>query len=111
VTTSELIRAVRRHGATLDVSEDGKLVIAGTGPRLPEQLRAAIAQHRADLLAALSQGKPQSVPELQSRVLAAVRAHHPAWRNLADEDLLCLIDFAVYWRGVEDGRKVPGLPG
>jgi hypothetical protein len=105
VTASEILRELQQRGVAISATPDGTLRLAGRGPRLSEELREAIRQHKEAIVAALGQGSPQPAPSRQAAILAAVRAHHPAWRALRDEDLLCLIDVAVYCKGLEDGRR------
>jgi isocitrate/isopropylmalate dehydrogenase len=105
MTTFEILHELQRRGVQISATADGKLHLSGTGPRLPEELREAIIQHKETIVAALGQDSSQPASSRQAAILAAVREHHPAWRSLRDEDLLCLLDFAVYWKGVGDGQK------
>jgi hypothetical protein len=52
MTARELIDEVRAHGAEL-VREGDRLIIRGTGARLPDGLRQELVQHKAELLIAV----------------------------------------------------------
>lgn len=87
----EIVEAVRRHGA--DLAVDGKrLVIRGTGARLPDDLRQALRTHKAEVMVALGAPIEQTV----AGILDELRPHlSPALRRLPDDRLLALVNWHI----------------
>ncbi|MCH9026220.1 MAG: hypothetical protein IIA05_03765 [Proteobacteria bacterium] len=88
----EIVRAVQEHGAQL-VEEDGRLVVKGTGERLPDDLRSELGQHKAAVLIALGCPFDRAV----ASILDDLRPHlAPALRALPDERLLALVNWHIF---------------
>ena len=89
----ELIQQVRAHGADLVVEKD-RLVVRGIGEPLPDELRAALSQHRAELLVALGVPFDRTV----AGILQDLRPHlPPALRRLPDDRLLALVNWSIFF--------------
>jgi hypothetical protein len=87
----QIIEQVRAHNAEV-VVENEQLIVRGKGERLPEDLRAAVKRHKAELLVAL--GAPREVGALE--VLAEIRPYLPkALRDLPDSSLLALVHWSM----------------
>jgi len=101
-----IVEAVRRHGAELAV-EDGRLIVRGEGPPLPEEVRRELREHKAELLVALGEPLDRTV----AGILADLRPFlSPALRRLPDDRLLALVNgniitaFEASIRKVRDDR-------
>jgi hypothetical protein len=89
VNALEIIERVREHDAEL-VVDDRRLVLRGRGQRLPEDLSAAIRQHRWEILTALGAPRDAVLDDL----LGAVRPHlAPSLQALPDDKLLALVNW------------------
>ena len=87
----EIVDAVREYGASLAI-QDGELVVRGTGQRLPEDLRAEVVEHKAELLIALGCPFDSTV----AGIVADIRPHlSPALQRLPDSKLLALINWHI----------------
>jgi hypothetical protein len=87
----EIIEQVRALNADL-VVEDGQLMVRGKGNRLPEDLRTALREHKAEVLVAL--GVPHDV--VLASILRELRPHLTAnLQRLPDSSLLVLVNFAI----------------
>jgi hypothetical protein len=87
----ELIERVREHDAEITL-QDNKLVVKGSGDRLPDELRAALREHRAEILVAL--GAP--IDRAVATVLGELRPNlPPTLRKLPDGDLLVLVNWTI----------------
>lgn len=85
----EIIEKVREHDAEL-VVEDDRLLVRGRASPLPDGLRQALQEHKAELLVAL--GAHKSV----ASVLKELRPHLPtSLRGLPDDKLLVLVNWSV----------------
>jgi hypothetical protein len=85
----EIIEKVREHDAEL-VVEDGRLLVRGRASPLPDDLRQALLDHKAELLVAL--GERRTV----ASVLKELRPHLPKpLRGLPDDKLLVLVNWAI----------------
>jgi hypothetical protein len=85
----DIIEKVREHDAELVVEED-RLLVRGTGSPLPDDLRQALQDRKAELMVAL--GTHQAV----ASVLKELRPHLPKpLRGLPDDKLLVLVNFAI----------------
>lgn len=100
----EIIEQVRALNADLKV-EDNRLVVRGRGERLPEDLREALKQHKAELLVALGAPQEKAVAE----ILGEIRPYLPkALQGLSDPSLLALVNWSMLhaW-----GRAVADFEG
>jgi hypothetical protein len=89
VNALEIIEQVRAHDAEL-VIDDRRLVVRGRGRRLPEDLSAAVRQHKWEILAAL--GAPYDT--VMADILSTIRPHlTPTLQTLPDEKLLALVNW------------------
>ena len=87
----EIIQQVRAHNAEVVVENDG-LVVRGKGEPLPEQLRTALREHRAELLLALGVPLDRTI----AAILKDIRPHLPAsLRALPDDRLLVLVNWSI----------------
>jgi hypothetical protein len=87
----EIIEQVRAHNAEVVVEND-QLIVRGRGERLPQELRAALKRHKAELLVAL--GAPREVGVLE--VLAEIRPYLPEpLRSVPDASLLALVNWSM----------------
>jgi hypothetical protein len=87
----ELIDTVRSYDAEL-VVEENKLIVRGKGERLPDDVRAALKRHKAEILIAL--GVPYDVA--LSEILREIRPHLvPALQLLPDRQLIVLVNFSL----------------
>lgn len=88
----EIVRAVQEHGAQL-IEEDGRLVVKGSGERLPDELRSELEQHKAAVLVALGCPLDRAV----ASILDDLRPHlTPALQALPDERLLALVNWHIF---------------
>ena len=86
-----ILEIVRAHGAEL-VVQDGRLLVCGSGDRLPHELRLLLREHKAELLVAL--GEPAS--NALEAVLEDLRPHlAPELRGLPNDGLLTLVSWSV----------------
>jgi hypothetical protein len=84
----EIIEKVREHDAELAVEGD-RLLVRGTGSPLPDDLRRALQEHKAEVMVALG------APAVAS-VLKELRPHLPkTLRGLADDKLLVLVNWSI----------------
>jgi len=91
INAIEIIDAVRRHGGSFVVN-DGKLLLRGNGPRLPEELLQAIREHTPSIMIAL--GVPMD--RVVASTLRELRPNLPAaLRALPDEKLHALVDWSI----------------
>ena len=98
----EIIERVRAHDADLVVQDD-RLVVRGNGPPLPEELQAALREHKAELLIALGVPFDRTV----ANILGEVRPHlPPALRSLPDGKLLALINWSIINAWSEGVRRL-----
>ncbi len=87
----DLIEQVRAHKADLVVEND-RLIVRGRGEPLPDDLQAALSEHKAELMIALGTPFDPTV----AAVLADVRPHLPAsLRRLPDGKLLVLVNWSI----------------
>jgi hypothetical protein len=88
VNAIEIIERVREHDAELVVEND-RLLVRGRASPLPDDLRQALQDHKAELLVALG------APAVAS-VLKELRPYLPKpLRGLPDDKLLVLINWAI----------------
>jgi len=91
VNALEIVRAVQEHGATLAL-EGGRLLVKGSGERLPSDLRVELARHKTEVLVAL--GCPMD--KALVNILEELRPNlSPALRALPDEKLLALVNWHI----------------
>ena len=91
MNASQILEEVHKHGADLSL-RDGKLVLRGSGPTLPEELQVEIREQKAELMVAL--GAP--IEETVSAILADIRPNlPPAIRGLPDGSLLVLVNWSI----------------
>ncbi len=87
----EIIEKVRAHDADLVVEND-RLLVRGRASPLPEDLRRALHDHKAELLVALGVPLDRTV----ASVLAELRPHLPkSLRGLPDDRLLVLVNWSI----------------
>jgi hypothetical protein len=87
----QLIERVREYNAEVTL-QDNKLIVSGRGERLPEELRAALREHRAELMIALG----ASIERTVANVLGELRPNlPPTLRQLPDGDLLALVNWTI----------------
>lgn len=105
----KIVDAVRKAGAALTV-EDGRLIVRGHGTRLPEPLRQAIQEHKAEVMVALGVPIDQTV----AAILQEIRPHlSPALRRLPDDRLLALVNWHIIhaWeRAIREAGKQDRAP-
>ena len=98
----EVIEKVRSYDADI-VVESNKLIVRGKGERLPDDVRAALKQHKAAILIAL--GAPYDVT--LAEVLKDIRPHLlPALQTLPDNKLMLLVNLAVINAFGKAGREL-----
>ena len=98
----EVIETVREHDADL-VVESNKLIVRGKGERLPDDVRAALKEHKAEILIAL--GAPYDVT--LAEILREIRPHLlPALQSLPDNKLLLLVNLAILHAIGKAGRDL-----
>jgi hypothetical protein len=98
----ELIETVRSFNVELVLEED-KLVLRGSGERLPEELRDQLVEHKAELLIALGAPMDRTI----AGILDEIRPHLPvALSRLPDSKLLALVNWSLIhaW-----GKAVAGV--
>ena len=87
----EIVERVRAHQADV-VVEHGQLVVRGRGERLPDELREALREHKAELLPALGESQDGVI----ASILADIRPHlPPALRAQPDSSLLVLVNWSI----------------
>ena len=87
----EIIERLREHRAQFSV-EGERLIVRGKGDPLPEDLRSAIREHKAEILAAF--GVPQDA--IMAEILTEIRPHLPrALRDIPDAKLLVLVNWSL----------------
>jgi hypothetical protein len=87
----EIIARVRAHDGELTVEND-RLIIRGRSGPLPEDLQAALSEHKAELLIALGVPFDRTI----AAILSDVRPHlPPSLRRLPDSKLLTLVNWAI----------------
>lgn len=87
----EIIEQLRAHDAEL-VVEDDRLLVRGRASPLPEDLRQALRDHKAELLVALGVPLDRTV----AAVLAELRPYLPkSLRGLPDDRLLVLVNWSI----------------
>jgi len=100
----EVIETVRSYDADI-VVESNKLIVRGKGERLPDDVRAALKQHKAEILIAL--GAPYDVT--LAEVLRDIRPHLlPALQTLPDDKLLLLVNLSMMQAFNKAVRSVQG---
>ena len=107
----EIVHAVSDYGASLEL-QDGQLIVRGSGPRLPEELRQMIQEHKAEIMVALGVPLDQTV----AGILKEIRPYlSPVLRKLPDDRLLALVNWNIIaaWNRAtrESGERVSGSPG
>jgi hypothetical protein len=91
VNAIEIIEQVRAHDAEL-VVEDDRLLVRGRASPLPEDLRQALRDHKAELMVALGVPLDRTV----AFVLAELRPYLPKpLRGLPDDRLLVLVNWSI----------------
>jgi hypothetical protein len=91
VNAVQLIERVRTHGAELVLDGD-RLVVRGSGDRLPDDLGRQLAEHKAEILVAL--GLPLDCTV--AGILQSLRPNlAPALRKLSDGELLALVNWNI----------------
>jgi hypothetical protein len=86
----DVIRQVQNHGGQLVLAE-GSLRVRARDP-LPDELMAALAEHKADVMVAL--GAP--LDAVVSEILEDIRPHLPkGLRHLPDDRLLALVNWSI----------------
>ena len=84
----EIVFQVRAYNADIVLEEHG-LVIRGTGSSLPDDLQAAVFDHRAELMIALGAPWDRAV----ASILAEIRPKlSPVLQELPDHKLLVLVN-------------------
>ena len=87
----EIIEKVREHDAELVVEND-RLLVRGRASPLPDDLRQALRDHKAELMVALGVPFDRTV----AFVLAELRPHLPKpLRGLPDDHLLVLVNWSI----------------
>ena len=87
----EIIEQLRAHDAEL-VVEDDRLLVRGRANPLPEDLRRALRDHKAELMVALGVPLDRTV----AFVLAELRPYLPkSLRGLPDDRLLVLVNWSI----------------
>lgn len=87
----EILEQVRAHKADLAVVDD-RLVIRGQAEPLPEELRQALSEHKAELMIAL--GAP--IDRTVAAIVRDLRPHlPPPLRRLPDDRLLVLVNWSI----------------
>ena len=87
----EVIETVRSYDADI-VVESNKLIVRGKGERLPDEVRAALKEHKAEILIAL--GAPYDV--VLADILKEIRPYLvPALQVLPDDKLMVLVNFSL----------------
>jgi hypothetical protein len=91
MTALELIEQVRALDA--EVVLDGKrLVVRGRGQALPEELQAALREHKAEVMVALGASAQMAV----EAVLNEIRPYlPPALKRVSNENLLVLVNWSI----------------
>jgi hypothetical protein len=91
VNAVEIIEQLRAHDAEL-VVEDDRLLVRGRANPLPEDLRRALRDHKAELMVALGVPLDRTV----AFVLAELRPYLPkSLRGLPDDRLLVLVNWSI----------------
>ena len=87
----QLIDALRARGA--EVAREGdRLVIRGSGERIPDAIRRELAEHKAEIMVALGVPMDRTV----AAILEEIRPHlSPALRQLPDDQLLALVNWSI----------------
>lgn len=86
----DVIRQVQTHGGQL-VLADGSLRVRAPEP-LPDDVMAALAEHKASVMVAL--GAP--LDAVVSEILEDIRPHLPkSLRHLPDDRLLALVNWSI----------------
>ena len=100
----EIIERVRALDAEVVVDGDG-LVVRGRGDRLPEYLRAALLEHKAEVMVAL--GVP--IDRTVASILTELRPQlPPTLRSLPDASLLALVNWTIMHAWVATLRRLEG---
>ena len=87
----EIIEKVREHDADL-VLQGEKLIVQGSGERLPDDLRAELRMHKTEIMVALGAPIDRGVKE----ILGELRPNlTPELRNLPDDKLLVLVNWTI----------------
>ena len=87
----EVIETVRALDADIFV-ESNRLIVRGKGERLPDDVRSALKQHKAEILIALGAPYDATLAE----VLSDIRPHLlPALQALPDSKLLLLVNLSM----------------
>jgi hypothetical protein len=87
----EIVEQVRSHRADLALVDD-RLVVCGAADPLPDELRQALSDHKAELMIAL--GSP--IDRTAASIIADIRPHLPkALRQLPDDRLLVLVNWSI----------------
>jgi hypothetical protein len=91
VNALEIIEEIRKLDADVCL-EDDKLVIRGSGNRLPDDLRDALREHKIEVMVALGAPMDRAI----ASVLAEIRPHLPlSLRNVPDSKLLILVNWSI----------------
>jgi len=91
VNAIEIIEQVRAHDTEL-VVEDDRLLVRGRASPLPDDLRRALRDHKAELMVALGVPLDRTV----AFVLAELRPCLPkSLRGLPDDRLLVLVNWSI----------------
>ena len=87
----DIIEQVREHDAEL-VVEENKLIVRGKGERLPEDLHAALREHKAEIMVALGAPFDAAI----ASILDEMRPYlPPAVKRLSDRNLLALVNWSM----------------
>jgi hypothetical protein len=87
----QIIEQVRAHDAELVLDSD-RLVIRGRGARLPDDLHAALREHKAEVMIALGAPLDRTV----AGILAELRPTLPeSLRGLPDASLLAMVNWTI----------------
>jgi len=91
MNAADIIQQIRAHDAELVLDED-RLIVRGKGPRLPEELQAALREHKAEVMIAL--GAP--IDRTVAAILNELRPHlPPSLKQLPDGHLLMLVNWSI----------------
>ena len=90
-----IIESVRKNGGSIVLDDEGRLKVRGvgkSGETLPEELRKALSEHKAELMIALG----CAIQPTLAQILEELRPQlPPSLQRLADDKLLALMEWSI----------------